>query len=94
MNRFASITMSAFKMVSVLSRVSQSLKQRKDAMSTKLELQMGRSICQQEAINVADLKDLIVGVEDVSEEKRSKKLHKLNIKFEGYFPKPTFDRII
>ncbi|KAJ6221493.1 hypothetical protein RDWZM_000038 [Blomia tropicalis] len=94
MNRFASITMSAFKIVSVLSRVSQSLKQRKDAMSTKLELQMGRSICQQEAINVADLKDLIVGVEDVSEEKRSKKLHKLNIKFEGYFPKPTFDRII
>lgn len=84
--------MGAFQMVSVISRANDSLQ--KKAPNSSHELILCQAICRQEAKKVAINSDLIVGILDTSEEKRSRTIHKRNMRFEGYFAKPTFDRVI
>lgn len=92
MNRFASIAMSAFQMVSVISRCNQSLT---DATpQSQQELLLCGRICLQESKKAYFNTRLIEGVEEISEEKRSQTIHNANIQFDGYFAKPTFDRVI
>lgn len=82
--------MLAFQMVSVICRTNNSLKLNQSFSNQ--ELLLCKNICHKAHTMAVQLEDLIFGILDTSEEKRSKMIHSLNMRFDGYFVKPTFDR--
>ena len=83
--------MSAFQMISVLSKTNQSLQL--NSPQSQHELSLCRHICQQEMKKV-NTNHLLIGGLEIHDEKILKMVNESNIRFEGYFAKPTFDRII
>lgn len=92
MNRFASIVMNIYQMVSVISRANHSLEH--NSPYSQQEYAVCKQICNKLANQVHLNEKLIYGVIDTSDDKISKAIHKRNIQFNGYFAMPTFDRII
>lgn len=79
--------MHAFQMIAVISRTQANLEKSDEVI-------LCQQICGQAHQDVKHLEKLILGVLDTSEEMRSKAIHKRNVRFDGYFARPTFDRII
>ncbi|OTF73777.1 hypothetical protein BLA29_003633 [Euroglyphus maynei] len=92
MNRFCSITVNAFQMVSVISRTNDSLS-RGSRFATQ-QLRLCESICRKAHQEVNSLEKLIEGIEEIAEERRTKTIHQSNMRFDGYFARPTFDRVV
>lgn len=93
-DRLADSVLACFTMVAVLSRANDTLK-KKDGTFASSELKLAQAICREEGAKVSANCTLVFGVEaGASEEKRARSLHKMNVRFGGYFAKPTFDRII
>ena len=84
--------MCAFQMMTVISRTQMSLKSN-NSFADK-DVMLCKQICKEACQEAISLKELIEGVLDTSEEKRSHQINKRNIRFGGYFTKPTFDRLV
>lgn len=97
-DRLAGCVLSLFQMVAVLSRTNDTLQREKGKTEgggfSPSELRLCQTICKEEAQKVAAQCQLIFGVLSTSEDKRARSLHRKNLRWGGYFPRPTFDRII
>lgn len=92
MNRFCTMTVNAFQMVSIICRTNDSLL--RGSPFTSQQLRMCENLCQKSHREVLSLEKLIEGIAEIAEERRTKIIHQSNIRFNGYFAKPTFDRVI
>lgn len=84
--------MCTFRMMAVIARANHSLNH--NMPNSVEEGLLCQKICARDKREVENLRDLIYGVLEMSEEKRSATIHRRNIRFDGYFARPTFDRII
>lgn len=92
MSRLSSILISAYQMAAVISRANAVIGTSGKFVTEQLLL--CEKTCEIELRNSRFNRKLIEGILEISEEKRTRIIHKRNMKYNGYFAFPVFDRVI
>ncbi|UXI20144.1 hypothetical protein NH340_JMT06087 [Sarcoptes scabiei] len=96
LNRFATIIISCYEMVSVISRTNAYLSDEKNRSASNFqnELSLCKLICSDAFKKVTTAKKIVYEIVDYSEERFFSNINQSNIRSNGYFPMPTFDRVL